>query len=140
MTWDINLAIAGGLLIGASAVFLLWFNGRIAGVCGIANGIMDKEAKDKGWRIFFLFGLLMGPVIYLALSSKPMPALPDTSLWLVGASGFMVGAGTRLANGCTSGHGVCGLSRFSIRSLVSVVIFMLTGGISVFIVRHGFGG
>lgn len=132
-------ALAGGLLIGAAAVLLLWLNGRIAGVAGIFNGALAARAGDTAWRVAFIVGLLAGgaawwhltPQAFVPRSGFPLP-------WLL-AGGFLVGFGTRLGSGCTSGHGVCGLGRRSLRSLVATVTFVATGVASTFLMRHVLG-
>ena len=128
-------ASVGGLLIGLSATLLLLFNGRIAGISGIVGGAL-KLNDDSRWRWLFIGGLLLGGWLYervLAPSPTPISELAPVAM-LVG--GFLVGFGTRLGNGCTSGHGVCGLGRLSFRSLVAVLTFLVTGFITVFVTRH----
>lgn len=123
-------AIAGGLLIGLSALLLYATSGRIAGISGIAFGTLFGMAADRSWRLFFLGGLIAGAwLAVLAGMPKPLAELaPDASgVLLTVLAGLLVGAGTRLGNGCTSGHGVCGLARLSRRSLVSVLLFMGMG-------------
>lgn len=133
-------ASIGGALIGLSAVLLMALNGRIAGISGVLSGATFGEAGDRGWRIMFVIGLIAAPLIYLLFSGK-RPDFQMTSNWpLIVAGGLLVGFGTRLGSGCTSGHGVCGLSRLSIRSLVSVALFMGAGVATVAVMRHVFGG
>jgi uncharacterized protein len=132
-------ALIGGALIGLSATLLLLFNGRVAGISGIFNGLIDPAEKNKAWRGLFLLGLIIGTGTYVWFNtgSSPVPlALTKTSL-IVG--GLLVGFGTRMGSGCTSGHGVCGLGRLSFRSLVATLIFMLTGIITVYVARHLLG-
>ena len=134
---DFNLttAIAGGLLIGLSSTLLLLFNGRIAGISGIVDGAISL-GQDSRWRWLFIFGLLIGGWIYeAALAASPTPSSEFAPFSMI-AGGFLVGFGTRLGNGCTSGHGVCGLGRLSLRSLAAVVSFLTTGFITVFVIRH----
>jgi len=120
-------ATIGGLIIGLSAVLLMSLNGRIAGISGIFSGILFGNANDKVWRILFVVGLVLGPLVYTAVSGV-QPSFDITSNWVVIViGGLLVGFGTRMGSGCTSGHGVCGLSRFSIRSLFAVVVFMAAG-------------
>ncbi len=128
-------ALVGGLLIGLSATILLAFNGRIAGISGILSGALGW-ASDPGWRRVFLLGLLIGGGIYeYGLAPTPTPA-SVLSPWAMVMGGLLVGFGTQLGNGCTSGHGVCGLGRLSVRSLVAVITFLSTAMVTVFITRH----
>ena len=128
-------AVMGGLLIGSSAAILLAFNGRIAGISGILSGALGW-APDRSWRWVFLIGMLLGGAFYeYGLSSQPTPS-SVFSPWSMVVGGFLVGFGTRLGNGCTSGHGVCGLGRLSVRSLAAVGTFLSTAMITIFIMRH----
>jgi uncharacterized membrane protein YedE/YeeE len=133
-------ALAGGALIGLAAVALLALNGRVAGVSGIANGAFAARAADRGWRLAFLVGLPLGAGITWYLmelaGARSTAARGDLPLALVVLGGFLVGFGTRLGSGCTSGHGVCGLARLSVRSLAAVVLFMAAGIATVAMVRH----
>ncbi len=129
-------SIAGGVMIGAAAALLLWLNGRVAGVSGIAGGLLSGDRGDIAWRALFLVGLVGGAAIY-RLAGGPLQLIEITpSVPLLVAGGLLVGLGTRIGGGCTSGHGVCGLARLSSRSLVATLTFMLAGGITVFFVRH----
>jgi len=134
-------ALLGGGLIGLSAVILMAFNGRIAGISGIAGGVLPpwKEAGDMGWRIAFLIGLLLAPVLVRAFAG-PIPQTVSDNTGLMIAAGLLVGFGSVFGNGCTSGHGVCGLARLSTRSLVATGIFMAVAIVTVAVVRHGIGG
>jgi uncharacterized membrane protein YedE/YeeE len=126
------LALAGGALIGAAAALLLVSHGRIAGVSGVVGALLPPVARDRAWRLAFLVGL----VVAGGLAASQAPAAvgaPVRSTPLVIAAGLLVGFGTRLGNGCTSGHGVCGLSRFSVRSVVAVATFMTSGAITAWI-------
>lgn len=128
----------GGLLIGASATILLAFNGRIAGISGMVNGALTF-ARAEQWRWWFIGGMLGGGALYeYALAPQPTP-ISTFAPWAMVMGGFIVGFGTRMGNGCTSGHGVCGLGRLSGRSLVAVITFMATAAITVFLTRHVFG-
>lgn len=128
-------ALVGGVLIGLSATLLLAFNGRIAGISGIVNGAIAFTKKEV-WRWMFLLGILLGGAIYeYGLASRPTPT-STFAPWAMIVGGFLVGFGTRMGSGCTSGHGVCGLGRLSLRSLVAVFTFLLTAILTVFIVRH----
>jgi uncharacterized membrane protein YedE/YeeE len=132
-------ALAGGLLIGSAAGIFAWADGRILGASGILSGLVPPRAGDWLWRLLFIAGTLVVPlVIHLSGQSRHSP--PSASFVVLVIGGLLVGFGTRLGSGCTSGHGVCGLSRLSLRSLVAVITFMATGFITVFVVRHLFGG
>lgn len=133
-------ALVGGLLIGASASALLLLNGRIAGVSGIlANAIVPEEG-DRGWRVTFLAGLVVGGLALAWLHPAAFAGAPTGSLVPVVAAGLAVGFGTRLGGGCTSGHGVCGIARLSARSIVATLVFMAAGAATVFVARHLLGG
>jgi uncharacterized membrane protein YedE/YeeE len=135
-------AAVGGLLIGLSASILWLVNGRIAGISNIAGGIYPVRRGDELWRFVFLvalpigawLGYWIGPAIFSEIP-RTLPHITLTPLWLV-AGGLLVGVGTRVGRGCTSGHGICGLARLSVRSLVAVVTFMVSAMVVVFIVRH----
>lgn len=130
----------GGALIGLSAVLLMAFNGRIAGISGVFSGVAFAERGDKLWRLLFVLGLVAAPLLYQIISGDT-PAFDlkaSTPLLIIG--GALVGFGTRLGSGCTSGHGICGLSRLSPRSLVSVLVFMGAGMLTVAVARILLGG
>ena len=131
-------ALAGGALIGASASLLLLFNGRVAGISGIVGGLVAPRPDGVSWRAWFIAGLLGGGALLLAFRPGSFGATPVSLAWAI-AAGVLVGLGTRLAGGCTSGHGVCGLSRFSRRSLVATLTFMATGVMATFVMRHLLG-
>jgi len=127
--------LVGGVLIGLSATLLLAFNGRIAGISSIVNGAITFSPKEV-WRWFFILGMLLGGALYESkLASQPTPT-SIFSPWTMIVGGFLVGFGTRMGSGCTSGHGVCGLGRLSLRSLVAVLTFLITAILTVFVVRH----
>jgi uncharacterized membrane protein YedE/YeeE len=130
-------AAAGGMLIGLAAAILLFFNGRIAGISGVVGGLLVPVRSDIGWRAAFVAGLVAAPIAWLLLSPVPQVQI-DASYGALVAAGLLVGIGTRYASGCTSGHGVCGLSRLSLRSLVATLTFMGAGFVTVFLVRHLF--
>lgn len=133
-------ASIGGALIGLSAVMLMAFNGRIAGISGVFSGVAFAEPGDRSWRIFFVIGLIAAPLLY-ALVSGIQPVFEMAAEWpLILAGGLLVGFGTRLGSGCTSGHGVCGLSRLSPRSFAAVGLFMTAGMVTVAGVRAVLGG
>lgn len=133
-------ALVGGVLIGVASVLLMVLNGRIAGISGILGGLLSGGAGDKAWRIAFVAGLIAAPLIFAAMGqSLAQPDMPAS--WLViAAAGLLVGFGTRLGSGCTSGHGVCGIARLSPRSIVATAIFMAAAVATVAIVRHVLGG
>ncbi|WP_299406045.1 YeeE/YedE thiosulfate transporter family protein [Acaryochloris sp. IP29b_bin.148] len=128
-------ALFGGILIGVSATLLLLFNGRIAGISGIVNGAISFKSAES-WRWIFIVGMLMGSALYeYVLAAQPTPISTFTP-WAMLGGGFLVGFGTRMGNGCTSGHGVCGLGRLSLRSLVAVLTFMASAIATVFLTHH----
>lgn len=132
--------LLGGALIGLAAAALMLLTGRLAGVSGILGGVLQAKPADQGWRVAFIGGLIAAPfVAAIAGAPLPRPAI-TTNLVLVAAAGLLVGFGSRLGNGCTSGHGVCGFARLSARSIVATAIFMITAVAVVAIVRHGLGG
>ena len=129
-------ALAGGILLGlASALFVL-LNGRILGISGIVGGLLRPRAGDMGWRLAFLLGMLVAPGLYWLVVGPTQPRI-DANWGMVVMAGLLVGVGTRYGSGCTSGHGVCGLSRMSPRSLVATLAFMGAGFVTVFLIRHG---
>ncbi|MFT4067488.1 YeeE/YedE family protein [Paraburkholderia sp.] len=143
MLIDVNhftpgLSLAGGLVIGLAAAVLVLFNGRIAGISGILGGLLGG-ARDVGWRVAFLLGLVGAPVLAAWLGAPVHVDIRSSWSGLL-VAGFLVGIGTRYASGCTSGHGVCGLSRGSVRSLVATAIFMAVAFLTVFVQRHVIGG
>ncbi|HCH50358.1 MAG TPA: YeeE/YedE family protein [Proteus sp.] len=131
-------AAIGGLMIGLAAAILLLFNGRIAGISGILGGVLSTNQQGNGWRWAFLFGMLIAPSLFY-LWDKPLAPVIEASPWMLVIAGLLVGVGTRLANGCTSGHGICGLARLSRRSIVAVLVFMATAFITVYLLRHVIG-
>src|SRR5215472_17556594 len=133
-----HTAILGGVLIGLTATLLLLLNGRVAGVSGIVYGLTQRSpAAEWSWRTAFIAGLMVAGGIALRMYGTPTPS--PTSIPLLLLAGFAVGYGTRLGGGCTSGHGVCGLGRLSMRSLVAVLVFMTSAVVTVFFVRHVLG-
>ena len=131
--------LLGGMLIGLAAVLLLLANGRIAGISGIVGGLLTRATADMGWRVAFVAGLWLGGIVYWLVRGEVF-AVQLAAAWPVMLiAGLLVGFGTRMGGGCTSGHGVCGLGRMSARSLVAVIVFMAAGMISAFIVRHLLG-
>lgn len=128
-------ALIGGALIGLSAVWLMAANGRIAGISGITGGLIGPSVPDRLWRLAFVAGLIAAPLIVM-LASGPVAVTIEAGPLTLIAAGLLVGVGTQMGSGCTSGHGVCGLSLFSPRSLASVAVFMAAGAVTVFITRH----
>jgi len=140
MTQAWGFALMGGVMIGLSATALLWLNGRVAGISGIANGVLFPKAGDLGWRVAFLLGLVIAGGLYMAyVPGAPQPRTDFARGGLL-VAGLLVGFGTRMGNGCTSGHGVCGIGRLSARSLAAVVTFMATAMATTFLLRHVGGG
>ncbi len=132
-------AAIGGALIGLAAVLLMLFTGRIAGVSGIFAGLLNPTTRDRAWRAAFIAGLVAAPLVAALLGhAVPMPDLPGSVTLAV--AGLLVGFGTRLGSGCTSGHGICGIARLSPRSLVATVVFMLAAVIVVALTHHFFAG
>ena len=135
-TSSIVLALLGGVLIGAAASGLLLFNGRIAGMSNIFGALLPPPSGEVSWRAAFILGLLTGGGVLLVAAPSAFPAHQVRSLVTLAAGGLLVGLGTKISNGCTSGHGVCGLSRRSPRSLAATLTFMTTGALTVYIVNH----
>ena len=131
-------ALVGGGLIGLAAVLLMLLNGRIAGVSGILGEALAGE--DRGWRLAFLIGLIAAPLLLGAIGRPAAPPQMPASFAIVIAAGLLVGFGTRLGGGCTSGHGVCGIARLSPRSITATLVFMATAMVVVAVMRHGWGG
>lgn len=128
-------ALAGGILIGLAAAAFLLLNGRIAGISGILGGLLWPERGDLAWRIAFLAGLIGAPAVWLVAAELP-PIEINAGYPALIVAGLLVGLGTRYGSGCTSGHGVCGLSRLSLRSLAATLSFMAAGFVTVYIIRH----
>jgi uncharacterized membrane protein YedE/YeeE len=131
-------AAAGGVAIGIATAMFVLFNGRIAGISGIVGGLLKPIRGDIGWRIAFVAGLVGAPLIYALVAKLPTPDIEASNAALV-VAGLLVGIGSRYGSGCTSGHGVCGISRLSPRSLVATALFMLAGFVTVFVARHVLG-
>ncbi|MEQ1533253.1 MAG: YeeE/YedE family protein [Sideroxydans sp.] len=132
-------ALIGGILIGTAASLLLWLNGRLAGISGILWRSFFAKPGDALWRVLFLIGVVAGAALYYGMFNDAPVAREHFPAWLLILSGLLVGYGTSLGNGCTSGHGVCGLGRLSLRSLVATVIFLSVAIVTTFMVRHIFG-
>ena len=133
--WD---SLAGGILIGLATALLLLANGRVAGISGILGGLLRPARGDIAWRLSFVLGLFLAPLVWLTMRAMP-PAQIDHSPAMLAIGGLLVGIGTRFGSGCTSGHGVCGIARLSPRSLLATACFMAAGFITVFVVRHVVG-
>ena len=132
-------ALAGGALIGLSVSLLLLFNGRMAGISGIMNGLFSSPKKEEIWRGLFLIGLILGAFIFQVLTNDSLHLRQDYPVILLILGGFLVGFGTRMGSGCTSGHGICGIANFSIRSITATITFMLSGMVTVFILKQLLG-
>jgi len=131
-------SLSGGLVIGLAAAIFILFNGRIAGITGIVSGLIRPRLHDAGWRIAFVLGLILSPFVWGMF--WPLPNIQiDASNTLLVVAGLIVGISTRFGSGCTSGHGVCGIARFSPRSIVATLAFMATGFLTVYVVRHMLG-
>src|SRR6185503_9848277 len=133
------VALLGGGLIGLSAVLLMAMSGRIAGISGIVGGLLPpKPADDRTWRIAFILGLLLAPTVLTIFTGDNRIGAPTVGPVMLIAAGLLVGVGTALGSGCTSGHGICGISRLSPRSIAATATFVATAMVTVFIVRHDF--
>ena len=128
-------ALAGGVIIGAAAALLLLKQNRVAGISGIAAGILPPWNQESKWRLWFLLGLFLSAPLY-SLTGLQIPIHIDTPLPVLAVAGLLVGYGARLGGGCTSGHGVCGIAKLSMRSIIATLVFMLTAGITVYLVRY----
>ena len=132
-------ALAGGILIGLAATALMALNGRIAGISGILGGLLPP-AEESGWRLAFVVGLVFGGLGYMAATGGPPEFVITSSVPILVVAGLLVGFGTRLGSGCTSGHGVCGIGRASPRGIVSTLIYMGVAAVTIFITHHVIGG
>lgn len=140
LTWhDAAMALGGGVLIGLASLLLLWLNGRIAGVSGIVAGLLDGARSEIGWRALFLLGLVLGASAYVAVTGDAPVARVGFPRPLLVLAGLLVGYGSALGNGCTSGHGVCGIGRFSRRSLVATAVYLAVAMLTTTLVRHVLG-
>lgn len=131
-------SLGGGALIGVAAAMFVLLNGRIAGVSGVLGSLLKPVKGDIAWRVAFIAGLVLAPLLYLLLAEWPAAQI-DASFGALVLAGLLVGVGTRYGGGCTSGHGVCGLSRLSPRSAVATLVFMAAGFATVFVMRHLLG-
>ena len=130
-------ALIGGMLIGLAAAMFALLNGRVAGISGVLGGLLKPMRGDVGWRVAFISGLVVAPLVYGLFATLPAVQIDASYVALV-VAGLLVGVGTRYGSGCTSGHGVCGLSRLSPRALVATLTFMGAGFVTVFVLRHLF--
>ena len=128
--------LIGGLLIGLATALMMLFNGQIAGISGIVGSLLARKASEVGWRAVFVVGLLLGAFAYTPATGGAMPVSIQVSLPVIVVAGLLVGFGTRLGSGCTSGHGISGVARFSRRSIVATLVFMATAIITVFVTHH----
>ena len=128
--------LIGGLLIGLAAALLLLLNGHLSGISGIVGGLLAPKSSDAGWRLVFVAGLLLGAFIYVLATGDAMLVRMQASLPVLVAAGLLVGFGTRLGSGCTSGHGVCGIARLSRRSIVATSVFFVVAMLTVFLTHH----
>lgn len=128
--------LLGGLLIGLATTLMLLLNGRIAGISGIVGGLLTRKGSEVGWRAMFVAGLLLGAFVYMLATGGALPVRIEASLPIVVVAGLLVGFGTRLGSGCTSGHGVSGLARFSKRSIVATSVFTGAGIVTVYLTHH----
>ncbi|AFT66131.1 YeeE/YedE family protein [Cycloclasticus sp. P1] len=135
------LSLAGGVLIGISASILMYLNGRIAGISGIVAGVFNAPSfEEKAWRFAFVVGLVLGGAVYMHFFPITIAARESMSTILLIAGGLVVGIGTAMGSGCTRGHGICGISRFSLRSLVATATFLLSGIVTVYVFKQITGG
>lgn len=132
-------ALAGGVLIGAAASLFVLLNGRIAGISGLLASLLDRGAEGRGEKLIFLLGVLLAPLLWMLFGALPVMEFQSGWIGLV-VAGLLVGIGTRYGSGCTSGHGVCGISRLSPRSIVATLMFITAGFVTVFVLRHLLGG
>lgn len=133
--WD---SLWGGVLLGISASMLLLVNGKIAGISGILNGLLTPKKGDYSWRLLFVVGIISGGVFSTLFLGISAPSVSDIPLPLIVVAGALVGFGTRLGNGCTSGHGICGIGRLSTRSIVATCVFMFVAALTVYVRLHFF--
>ena len=131
-------SLSGGILLGVASALFILINGRILGISGILGGLLPPKLGDTSWRIAFLLGMFAAPTVFHAVVPAEYITAPriEATEWMIVVAGLLVGVGTRYASGCTSGHGVCGLSRLSPRSLVATASFMSAGFVTVYVVRH----
>ena len=129
--FEVLMPLTGGILIGISASMMLLFSGRIAGVSGIFGGMLFQQGKERAWRLSFITGLIVGGILLYAINAEFFENSSGRGFLAVNIAGFLVGIGTRIGGGCTSGHGVCGIGRLSVRSIVATVTFVFAGMVAV---------
>ncbi|EIU7611118.1 YeeE/YedE family protein [Vibrio vulnificus] len=129
-------SLAGGILLGISALTMLLVNGKVAGISGILTGLLTPKSRDFAWRLMFVIGMVSGGVLAVTFGAASASVALPTSGVLIATAGLLVGIGTRLGNGCTSGHGICGIGRLSKRSIVATAIFMAVAAMTVFVRLH----
>lgn len=129
-------SLIGGMLLGVSATLLLLLNGKIAGISGILSGLLKAEKRDFSWRLIFVIGMIAGGLFGVVGFGADVPMETDQPMWLIALAGLLVGVGTKLGNGCTSGHGICGIGRLSKRSIIATCVFMLVAALVVFVRLH----
>ncbi|EGQ7963550.1 YeeE/YedE family protein [Vibrio vulnificus] len=129
-------SLAGGILLGISALTMLLVNGKVAGISGILTGLLTPKSRDFAWRLMFVIGMVSGGVLAVTFGAASASVALPTSGVSIAAAGLLVGIGTRLGNGCTSGHGICGIGRLSKRSIVATAIFMAVAAMTVFVRLH----
>ena len=132
--------LLGGMLIGLSSALMLWGSGRIAGISGIFGGLLTPAQGEVGWRVLFITGMILGGLAWPLLTGNPLPVDLQVSWPVMLIAGVLVGFGTRLGSGCTSGHGVCGIGRLAPRSLVATLTFMASAFVTTYVMRHVIGG
>ena len=133
--FEVLMPLTGGVLIGIAASMMLLFSGRIAGVSGIFGGMLFQQGKERAWRLSFITGLIGGGILLYAINAEFFENSSGRGLLAVNIAGFLVGIGTRVGGGCTSGHGVCGIGRLSVRSIVATVTFVFAGMLAVFLFK-----
>ena len=133
--FEVLMPLTGGILIGISASMMLLFSGRIAGVSGIFGGMLFQQGKERAWRLSFITGLIGGGILLYAINAEFFENSSGRGLLAVNIAGFLVGIGTSIGGGCTSGHGVCGIGRLSVRSIVATVTFVFAGMVAVVLVK-----
>ncbi len=134
------IQVLGGVIIGLAATMMLLFNGRVTGISGIVGGLLNPKTSDKNWRVLFLVGLILGGAFLKLLHGEIFTVISSATPFDYVIAGFFVGCGTLMGNGCTSGHGVCGISRFSVRSMIATITFILSGIMSIIMFKLLRGG
>ncbi len=133
--FEVLMPLTGGILIGISASMMLLFSGRIAGISGIFGGMLFQQGKERAWRLSFITGLIVGGILLYTINAEFFENSSGRSLLAINIAGLLVGIGTRIGGGCTSGHGVCGIGRLSVRSIVATVTFVFAGMVAVVLIK-----